>query len=214
MNKPNDITIWENNRRLELLKTFRGLVVTYFENSEVEGLLAVNPFHRSENDVATEARLQINLKRNEIQTIIAIAGIPLTYSWQPPMSTGNRETYTIDLISNLFSIDRYGFPPNLVLDLLDMPIGVYQDNKRKSYYRTCNPFWWIGRLIKWPSYLLIWLLDTSGFEGEKIGNSLLGRLIRMVIATTATAIMVAYSLLGILDMMDWLEGIKALWIER
>ena len=54
-----------------------------------------------EEDTAREARLKINLVRNEVRSIILISGASYTYEYTPPPVVGGSKHY-IDVITNMF----------------------------------------------------------------------------------------------------------------
>ena len=105
---------------------------------------------------------------------------------------------------NLFGLDRYQVAPNVVVDILQRSIGVYQTDRTRSLRRTVNIFWWLKMLLVWISRAPFSVLRAAGFDAERAEASILGRLVKgLLIVIPAVA-----SLLAIADLLGALDWIK------
>ena len=163
MRNSNKITCWENTRRLEQLNLFREHVETYFNNSQPGGGLGES---RVENENASSARRSINFMTYEIHKIVFAAGILPSVHWLPPPVVGGADQ-EIDVLQNLFVIQRFSISPNQVIDFIEQAIGVYQSDQRGSVFRTFNPFWWIGQLLEWLAHVPFALIGAAGFDAVR-----------------------------------------------
>lgn len=201
MNSYRHIPIWENARRIRILSEFRNDVVTYFNNS--------TPLHlgagRSEAPEAVKARQRINLGANQVQDAIVAAGVTLVVTWTPPPMVGGY-VQRIDLIDNLFELDRYQISPNHAIGFIERAIGVYRSDRPAALRRTCNPLWWL-----WFGFLSFarapfLLLGGMGFNAESAERSWLGRFFKLVFSL----VLLVAALLTILHLMGWLPAAKTL----
>lgn len=199
MNDYENITFWENVRRVKELEKFLNHVDDYFndcrqDNSDVDFI---------EGEKAKHARSKINLMNVEIQKIIAAAGIDCAIQYIPPGVVGNH--VHVGVLENIFNLSRFSITPNHVTGFLEQAMGVYQYDRRKSVCRTFNPFWWIGRFLYWFSRIPFNILKASGFNATKAEGSTLGRLVKAILHL----IPIFASLLVILYYMEWLDDLKS-----
>ena len=144
------ILVWENNRRLKKLIDFRKLVIVYFNNSRIEWIM--DP--RVEEEVAQEARSNINLSLNDVQSIILQTGI-------------GRNSANINLIDNIFNLNEFQIDSRLVLDKIDRAIGVYQSIQKKACARAFNPLFYVQIILDFISDLPFIALGKLGFNRQK-----------------------------------------------
>lgn len=191
--------MWENERRLNELAEFRGLIITYFNNSQRHW----SNEEPTEQAMATEARVAINRAMDEVHDIIRYSGIDpsITYT-PPPMVGGYRQN--IDLVRNIFNIHRFQISPQTLLDFIDRAIGVYHRDARAAVFRTINPFFYLKLVFNWIARLPFVLLGNVGFNGKKAEASFLGRISKGLIYL----ITVLASLLTVLHLVDLLAPAK------
>ena len=198
----NQIPIWENKRRLKLLKEFRELIVTYFKNSEyswmAEGFI--------EQPLAKETREQINRKINPVYPVVTLADVSPVMQWTPPPAIGGY-IQNIDTLINIFNLHNYQISHEEVLGYLDRAIGTYEADQTSSWVRTFNPFWWANYFLMWISALPFKFLGQMGFNEKKAEETQTGKFMRGIFYL----IPLAAAFLTILDRMDWLEAFKNLW---
>src|SRR5699024_5865324 len=137
------ILVWENNRRINKLIEFQGLVVEYFNNSRVEWMAD----ERNEEEPARIARYKINRMMDEAHEIILYSGINPSITWSPPPAVGGY-VRNIDLIQNVFNLHGFQIGVREVLDFIERSIGIYERNHSASLIRTLNPLFYIGRVIE------------------------------------------------------------------
>ena len=158
---------WENAKRLSKLMEFRKLIIEYFNN------------HRNTN-VADVARSKINRYMNEVHSIVVQSGINPIYTWRAPPIAGGYSA-KIDLIINIFNLDDYFTEYDLVLDLIDRSIGIYESNTKWARFRIFNPFFYIGLGLDFISDLPFIALGKLGFNRQKARTSAVGRLVKGVL---------------------------------
>ena len=108
----------------------------------------------------------------------------------------------IDLLLNLFELDRYQISANSVVGVIEMALGVYRSDRTAALRRTINPFWWLFRGLLWFTRIPFVFLGAMGFDVARAEGSAFGKFVKLVTATAA--------LLTILNYMGWLPAAKAL----
>lgn len=192
------ILIWENKRRLNKLRTFRSLVIRYFNNSRV-GFGG----GRVEESAAKEARHEINRLRDEIHSIILNSEINPSFSWTPPSAVGGDET-EIDLIENIFTLDQFDIGPNNLLACIDRAIAKYDSSRKSTFVRTLNPFFYLGRVLDTITDLPFIIIGVLGFNRQKMKASAMGRLVKGILYL----IIIVTAVLAILHLLDFVEPVK------
>jgi hypothetical protein len=201
MNYYKKILPWENSRRLEKLVEFRCMVIGYFNSSRFEWMAD----GRIESPEAQETRVKINRMMDEVHNIFLYAGINPSIRHTPPPAIGGY-IQSIDLVQNIFNLDRFQITPPTLLDFIDRTIGVYENNKRPAVLRVINPFFYIGIIFDWVARLPFMLIGRAGFNRQKAEGSLIGHAIKGSIYI----ITVLASLLTVLHLLDYLEPLKGL----
>ena len=192
------ILIWENKRRLNKLKTFRSLMIRYFNNSRI-GFGG----GRVEESAAKEARREINRFRDEIHSIILNSGIDPSFSWTPPAAVGGDET-KIDLIEDIFELDQFDIGPNNVLACIDRTIEKYDSSRKSTFVRTLNPFFYLGRVLNTITDLPFIVTGILGFNRQKIKASAVGRLVKGILYLS----IIVAAAFTILHLLGFVEPIK------
>lgn len=201
MNSYKKITCWENKRRLAKLKKFHRHIIMYFTNSRSARIGDT----RIEEEAAKQTRYEINIMSSEIHKIILASAISPSLYYAPPPAVGGVRG-NIDLINNLFMLDRFGIPYSHVIDTIERSIGVYETDRRSSILRTLNLFWWINLALQWFAYMPFGLIGAAGFDAARAENSIWGRLIKFFIMSISTIA----SILAIFNYMGWLDRVKLL----
>lgn len=192
------ILIWENKRRLNKLKTFRSLMIRYFNNSRI-GFGG----GRVEESAAKEARREINRFRAEIHSIILNSGIDPSFSCAPPAAVGGDET-KIDLIEDIFELDQFDIGPNNVLACIDRTIEKYDSSRKSTFVRTLNPFFYLGRVLNTITDLPFIVIGILGFNRQKIKASAVGRLVKGILYLS----IIVAAVFTILHLLGFVEPIK------
>ena len=205
MNSYKNISWWENARRLRILEEFRNDVVGYFNSSSPLGIGE----GRREGTEAVQARQRINLTVLQAHHIIEAAGIAPSMRWMPPRMMGGH-VQQIDLLLNLFELDRYQIPANQAVGFVEMALGVYQSDRTAALHRTINPFWWLFRGLLWFARIPFVVLGAVGFDAARMERSALGKCFKAIISAIITLVMMAAALLTILNYLGWLQAAKTL----
>ena len=202
-----DIIYWENKRRQTMLIRFHELLITYFNNLRNELR------SRVETEPAQRARAEINLMISEISAIVRAAGISTSITWSPPPAIGGR-IHSVDLLIEVFDLDRFQVPQNLLFDQIIRTIGVYKSDNRRSIIRTINPLWWTKNIIIWVSRIPFSIFGAAGFDANRAEQSVIGRLVKgiLIAITTMASVLVIADLLGALEWLMYKLGIDtSLW---
>ncbi|MDH4027233.1 MAG: hypothetical protein OEU95_00185 [Nitrospirota bacterium] len=137
-----DITCIENSQRLVILNEFRDLVKIYFENSNLNMISG----QYIEKQEAIEARASISLLTKEAYELIRLADIK-TYTVSNSLHSSSYGR-SMDIILNIFNLDRNNIPLSVAIDYIERAIDVYKANRIFSFIRTINPFYWLKTLWK------------------------------------------------------------------
>lgn len=137
-----DITFFDNRIRLKLLDEFKRLVEIYFENSKLN---MVSGQHMEKHE-AIEARDSINHIIKKAYEVIRLADIK-TYTVSNSLISPTHGR-NMDIILNIFNLDRNDIPPNVAIDYIERAIDVYRADRLNSFFRTVNPFFWITTALK------------------------------------------------------------------
>lgn len=193
-----DLSYFECRRNLERLQEFRELVVTYFKNVSYEF-----GFEVSENEQARKARQKINLKLTKITT--AFYKTPATRSiyYSPPPAVGGFAG-TVELLGNIFNLNRFQISPQILIDAIEQAIGFYEDELPKALIRTVNPFAWIYKILSLIIAVPFSLVELAGFDASAIQRSLVGRIIKALIEL----IVLSASFLTALYYLGYLNAFK------
>ena len=114
--------------------------------------------------------------------------------------------HEIDLILNLFKLDRYQISASYAVGFIEMALGVYQSDRTAALRRTINPFWWLFSGLLWFTRIPFVVLGAVGFDAERAERSVLGRFVKLAAALLAATA----ALLTILNLLGWLPEAKAL----
>jgi len=199
------IPIWENVKRVNFLIEFKNLIVKYFNNiRHADYSLDV-----VENEEAKKTRYEINIRVDKTLSFVLAAGVSPFITYAPPPVVGGY-IEKINLILDIFHLYQHRIKPQEVLDVLDRVIGIYNDDKRNSLFRTFNPFFWLGLLLEFIVSLFFRFLGEIGFNQKKIENSVVGKIIKgiLYIIEVFAAVLTILGLLGYLDeFRSWLQNL-------
>jgi hypothetical protein len=192
------ITIWENKRRLELLKKFSISMQQYFDN------LRYNFGDQIENDKSAKARTEINKDLDEVYIIMIAAGIDPSITYSPPPATGVFYQKPLSLLHNFHNLSHYKVSPDWLMDFIVRTISTYSKDSTNALLRTLNPLFWVGRIFDYIVDLPFALIGRLGFNQRKVEASIIGRCIKGLLYL----IVVFAALLTILYYLGYLEQFK------
>lgn len=161
---------------------------------------------RHANDTAHKVRTQINLKMQGAVRSCALVGHSLTISYADPNTGFAAE---INLITNLFNLDRQRIPVSKAFDPLDRAIGDYQRLETKLRGQSWNPFYWIRHSFFTLLSLPFKILGAAGFDARALEQSLIGRMFKAAEALVIflAALLTVLSLLGLPTSLSSLVGL-------
>lgn len=155
-------TFFENKKCIENLNQFRQMVDDYLKNIKKD-MFEIEPI---ENNKAANLRQKINLRTRHIQQIIIESGIVPILEYSPPPASGVFFQKNIDIISNIFKLERLQIPYTHIFDFIDQSIGIYENDRRASIIRTFNPIFWIKELLDFIVGIPFYFLKKSGFNSN------------------------------------------------
>jgi hypothetical protein len=195
------VLYWESKRRLKELREFRQLVRSYFSNTGFDSM-----GRRHENADAREERARINLKIPEVVRSCTLIGHSLTLSYNSPRHGLAGE---INVVTNLFNLDRQRIPASKAFDSLDRAIGDYERLETKLRRQSWNPLYWI--LVAFIALLGLpfRVLGAAGFDARAMERSVIGRLFKFVegVVIFLAALLQVLSLLGLPTSLSHLIGL-------
>lgn len=115
----------------------------------------------------------------------------------------------MNLVTNLFNLDRQQIPASKAFDLLDRAIGDYERLQTKLRRQSWNPFYWIRLAFSALLSLPFRILGAAGFDARAMERSLIGRLFKAVegLVIFVAALLQALSLLGLPTSLSHLIGL-------
>ncbi len=151
---------------------------------------------RHENADAREARPRLNLKMPEVVRSCTLIGHSLALSYHSPQHGFAGE---INLITNLFNLDRQRIPVSKAFDFLDRAIGDYERLETSLRRQSWNPLYWIRLAFLTLLGLPFRILGAAGFDARAMEQSLIGRLFKAVggLVIFLAALLQVLSLLGL-----------------
>ena len=197
------ILVWENDKRLNKLIEFRDLVVQYF-NNQTGTVQADFQNKNTENKPVQITSTDINLALVEIHHIITSSGISTKFIYTAPPFLGGRST-KFDLIFDMFNLYEFGIPPQKVVDIIEISIGVYESNRTKSISRMFNPFFWLGWVADAISEVLFDVMGEFGSGRQNAEKSAIGKISKGIIYFVTNIVV---PLLLLLQLLDLLEPVK------
>lgn len=201
------IAIWDNLRRVKLLREFREFVVAYFNNLDYSS--SILEVHESEK--AKQMRIELNMRLYKMHSAITLAGVNTTIYYSPPPVTGG-SAVSIDLVGNIFDLCRFQIDPRNLLDIIERAIGIYTNDRRNALLRTINPLFWIDLILDYIVSLPFEVIGKIGFDQKKIESSTLGKIIKGIIYL----FMLLAAIMTVWENIDDLEAFISLiqgWIE-
>lgn len=189
------IPIWETNRRIETLNRYVRLLAEYAK------LAAEEQMGAPQQQLSTK-RMSLDLRLQEVQRIVQGAGISPTFIWTPPSVVGGY-SQQVNLIADMFQLQKHGIGLDALADILLQAMGVYQQDKFAAWFRTLNPFYWISVPIEWISYLPFRVVGFLGGDAVRASDSFFGRLLQgtLMLGQTILAYLTIAEKLGLLDFL-------------
>lgn len=190
-----DITYYENRRRLEKLNKFRRDVILYFNHLQIDEIFRT----ASEDEEARKIRPKISETLIEIRKIFSSADVAPMIQYTPPPAVGGY-IQNVDILDNIFTLHQWSINPQALIDLLDQVRGAYESDCRKSIIRTFNPLTWGLWVIEWVAYIPLRTLGAIGFDVAKAERSMFGKFLKLIGPVAG--------FMTILNLMGWLDSIK------
>lgn len=195
-------TIFENRKRVKILRQFDEYVKEYFSN--IKRLMYGTEI--SESDKAKEARSKINLMLAKAYAYIIYSGSKTSIYYIPPAATGGIAR-NIDLLHNIFNLHNFQLTNEQLMDIIERSIGIYENDKNKSIIRTINPFFWLDKVLTYIVRIPFKIIGKVGFNQEKIESSIIGRIVKTILYL----IVVFSAFLTALDLLNLLDNFKSLF---
>jgi hypothetical protein len=193
------IPIWETKRRIGALGKFVKLL------SEYANLLQPSANHWTDEQTSdtqqeiSSKRVGLDLECLAISRIVQGADISLVFNWTPLPIVGGYE-HRVNLITDMFQLQKHGTGLDALLDVLIQAMGVYQHDVAAAWVRTLNPFYWVSLPIEWVSYLPFRIVGFLGGDVARASDSFFGRLLQgtLMLGQTILAYLAIAEKLGLL----------------
>lgn len=199
------MTIWEVERRLETLYSFRNFLVEYYNNIKCVGFRQVEP-----NDQALIARQELNAILDEVRVSMYRAGVTTIVNVRDPIALGGKSR-SLSMLDNLYLIHQFEGDPQILVDFVEQAIGKYKSSCSKARFRTFNPFFWINRLIAAILSFPFRLLTSAGLVTEStLDKSPMLRIPRAIVVFMGTLITYSVSLVTIAEKLGYLNVLRSL----
>lgn len=194
------LTIFSVKNRIESLDIFLQFSREYFNS------LNVTSFGGSAETYASLAiRSQLNGIIGKIELYVHESDTTDNYHYRAaPVAGGYQQN--VRLIQNIFALHQNQISPLILFDTLERAIADYRDDIPQAWFRTFNPFFWISVFIHKLIVLPFILLSNSGFDGQRIQNSYIGKsimLILNVVLSLIAALSGIATILGAVNKLDW-----------
>ncbi len=188
--------IWENRRHVKQLYDYRNAIFDYYNYMGLEEL-------PEDPDEGLVRRSRINMLTKSVHDSFRTAKIAPFLSYDIPRAGIKKE---INVIDNVFNINKMQVKPVEVVDFIDRAIGVYTSDRANSIIRTLNPFFWLILILEIVVRSPFYVLRVAGFNQKKMEESFLGRLTKGVIALAG----LAFTVVQIAEKLGYIDNIKKL----
>lgn len=86
-----------------------------------------------------------------------------------------------DFFTDIFRLHEFNTDVQWTVDLIDRAIGIYEADQRNAVFRTCNPFWWLGKGLIWIASIPFMVAAAAGFDTSKVEQSVAGKIVRLIV---------------------------------
>jgi hypothetical protein len=195
---------WECKRRLRELREFRELIKEFFSNTTFD----TRGRRHALIDVS-ELRERINKALPEAVKSCYRVGQSVSVSYNHPAYgiSGN-----VNVLENLFALDRQQIPVNKAIDYLDRAIGEYERQLPRLRRQSWNPFYWLRLGFLWLIGFPFRILGAAGFDARAVEQSLFGKMLKATVGFLVTFVVFLAALLQALSLLgfptSWRELLK------
>jgi len=188
------LTIFSVKKRIKTLEEFKVLVIKYFKSRKSH----IGEVYETEESL--KYRSEINLLVSKIEQYVFDADISDEYFYTPPPVVGGY-AHRLKLLPNIFNLTAFQISLHQVTDILERASAQYQDDITHAKIRTFNPFFWFWLIILKISSIPFALLSSAGFDGDKVRNSFVGKILKLIIESVAvtSGLVTILSGLGIME---------------
>ena len=182
---------WECKRRLTELLSFREAVRTYFQNTAFD----TRGRRHAVTDLS-ELRTKINVMIPEVVRSSHKIGHSLSIDYTHP---GYGVRGSINVVENLFGLDRQQIPVSKAFDYIDRVIGDYDRQLATLKKQSWNPLYWLRlgflAVIGFPFRIL----GAAGFNAQALEQTVAGRIVKATVGFVIflAALLQVLSLLGL-----------------
>lgn len=198
------LSIYSVKKRIHVLEKFLELSRNYFGSLQGSSLGG-----SSETSASLAYRSQLNELIGNVEFYVSESDTTDTYLYRAAPVAGGH-TQNVPLIQNIFSLNSNQISPLVLFDVLERSIADYCNDINYAWIRTFNPIYWIGVFIHYLASFPFKLLTSSGFNGEKAKNSLLGKVIMLlinVVGALITGLSGLMTILAAINKMEWVQSL-------
>jgi hypothetical protein len=199
--KYDQIPIWENKQRIKDLQFFRDvyLLGLWGYTKLLESAATGKPF------TAEECRSEINRRLPGVKEMVRLADISALRDW---VTRKDDEAVQIDVLEQLWYLETLRLSYRAPSDVVEEAIGKYQADQFKSWVRTFNPFYWVGRLINWLIGEAFNVVALVGANPQTARNSPAGHIIFAIGTFLAWVATIGGFLIAALDFLGFKTPIR------
>lgn len=207
-----ELTLWSCWGRVQLLKKFSFLCKKYFDHN------GINTDNLSLSDLKEDhkyVRKSINRILPRAARFLQESGQYPVLTVREPPSVGGGIWNNIDALSNIFHLDNFEIPEDMILDAIDRGIGYYYDEMPKSFLRTINPFWWVWRLARVIISFPFRIIEWAGYDGSSAERSSQGKLYKALVGIAvffAGIVSLLAAIAQIIDVLGLSESLQK-WLN-
>jgi hypothetical protein len=182
---------WECKRRVGELRQFREVVRSYFRNTAFDTM-----GRRHAVTDLSELRTKINIMIPEVVRSSYKIGHSLSVNYNHPRYGISGR---INVIENLFSLDRQQIPVSKAFDYIDRVIGEYDRQLATLKKQSWNPLYWLRLGFLAVIGLPFRILGAAGFNAQALEQTVAGRIVKATVGFVIflAALLQVLSLLGL-----------------
>jgi hypothetical protein len=194
--KYSKVPIWENKRRIAVLRRFIDTFNTYHGMNRHAHSWG-NQLSTDQLELLSTQRTSLTQAIPEVHSITRLANVA--------MIAGHRYSGPVNILENAPNLDDLSIEPGLLIDQINQAIGTYLVDQSRSWVRTFSPIFWIARSIEWIAQFPAWFLSVIfGIEQGKVARSIPGRIATGLFGIICTLI---GALAGLFYVLEWF-GLK------
>ncbi len=166
------IRLWEFESEAEK-KIWRGSSEPWIHQKKIQAVSNIKPGYK-------EIRQELSKIVNDVARIPYRYGVPIVLTSFPAPAVGGPIVETNIFTSVLHDDSHTKIDKQIVFDKINEVIGACEREIRKGFLRLINPFYWIKSLFVFVIRLPFIVLQTSGFNIDKLEDHFISKLFKLI----------------------------------